>query len=412
MSHAPILRRNRPFLRLWVAHVTSGAGTAITSVALPLTAVLALGATPSQMGLLVAAGSLPNLLFGFFVGVWVDRVRRRPILVWADLGRAALLLSVPAAAWLGQLSFLHLWFVTFAAGALTAFFQIAAISVLPALVEKRDLVEANSNLSTSDALLSIAGPAAAGGLIQRLGASQVILFDAVSYLLSALALNRLPEEEASEADSLSKTAPKSIRREIAEGIYELLRTPLLKALTVTSSLGVLAGSLTTAVQMLFLVEQLKFSPAVIGAVLACGGVGSLLGAFFAARVARILQLGRTLVMGKLLWLLGTILLAGADRFSGAVVAAGAGFALSGLGTTLYIVNQVSLRQAVTSVRLLGRVTAARRFVLFGAATIGAFIGGALGETVGLRATLLVSAAALAGELALILLSPICRAKVQ
>ena len=422
MSRPPNLWGNRAFLRLWVAHVTSGAGTAITAVALPLTAVLVLGATPSQMGLLAAAGSLPNLLFGLVAGVWVDRVRRRPILVWADIGRALLLASIPAAAWLGQLSFLHLWTVTFAAGALTVFFQIAAISVLPALVEKRELVEANSKLSTSDALLAIVGPAAAGGLVQLLSASRVILIDAFSYLLSALALNGVTEDEptrpkprADEVEESNVRSPlnaKSIRREIAEGIYELLRTPLLRTLTITSSLGMLAGSVTAAVQMLFLVDQLNFSPAVIGAVLACGGVGSLLGALLSGRTARILQVGRTLVLGKLLWLAGSLLLASADQFGDAVVAVGAALALNGLGSTLYFVNQISLRQAITSVRLLGRVTAARRFVLFGVATVGAFIGGGLGETIGLRATLFVGAAALTVELALILFSPIRRAQVD
>ena len=422
MSQPPNLWRNPAFLRLWVAHVTSGAGTAITAVALPLTAVLVLRATPSQMGLLAAAGSLPNLLFGLVAGVWVDRVRRRPILVWADIGRALLLASIPAAAGLGQLSFLHLWIVTFAAGALTVFFQIAAISVLPALVEKRELVEANSKLSTSDALLAIVGPAAAGGLVQLVSASKVILIDAVSYLLSALALSGVTEDEptrpkpggdeADERDAPSPLTMESIRLEIAEGIYELLRTPLLKTLTITSSLGMLAGSVTAAVQMLFLVDHLNISPAVIGAVLACGGVGSLLGALLSGRAARILQVGRTLVLGKLLWLAGSLLLASADQFDDAAVAVGAALALNGLGSTLYFVNQISLRQAITSVRLLGRVTAARRFVLFGVATVGAFIGGGLGETIGLRATLFVGAAALTVELALILFSPIRRAQVD
>ena len=423
MSPSNRLWNNRAFMRLWVAHVTSGGGTAITTVALPLAAVLVSGATPSQMGLLTAAGSLPNLLFGLAAGVWVDRVRRRSILVWADIGRALLLASVPAAAWLGQLSFLHLWIVSFAAGSLTVFFQIAAISMLPALVEKRELVEANSKLSTSDAVLAIVGPAAAGGFVQLLGAARVILIDVVSYLLSALALSGIVEEEPSqtkrrggdeekEGGGQFPLLPPSVRREIAAGIHELLRTPLLRTLTITSSLGMLAGSVAAAAQMLFLVDQLNFTPAMIGAVLACGGVGSLLGALFSARATRILHVGRALVLGKLLWIAGSALLAAADLIGGVVAAVGAALALGGLGSTLYFVNQVSLRQTLTSVRLLGRVTAARRFVLFGVATVGAFTGGALGETTGLRATLLVGAAALTVELALILLSPIRRAKIQ
>ena len=423
MTHPDSLWRNRSFARLWVAHVTSGAGTAITNVALPLAAVLVLGATPTQMGLLAAAGSLPNLLFGLLAGVWIDRVRRKPILIWADIGRALLLVTIPVAAWLGQLSFLQIWLVTFAAGALTVFFQIAAISVLPALVEKRQLVEANSRLSTSDAVIAIAGPAAAGGLVQLFSAPRAILVDAVSYLFSALALGGVAEEEpqpasqpdrddAPEAVHGIRAAAVSIGREVGEGVFELLRTPLLRALTFTSSLGMLAGSISAAVQMLFLVNQLHFTPSIIGIVAACSGIGSLAGAMLAGRAARHLQAGRTLLLGKLLWIAGALLLATADLIGREIAAAGVAQALVGLGSTLYFVNQLSLRQAITSVRLLGRVTAARRFVLFGVATVGAFVGGALGESIGLRATLLVGSAALAMELVLLLLPTIRQARIE
>ena len=423
MKQSSGLWKNRSFTQLWVAHVTSGAGTAITSVALPLTAVLVLGATPSEMGLLAAAGSLPNLLFGLFAGVWVDRVRRRPILVWADLGRALLLVTVPAAAWLGNLSFLQIWIVTFAAGTLTVFFQIAAISVLPALVEKSELVEANSRLSTSDAVVAIAGPAAAGGLVQLFSAPKAILVDAASYLFSALALRGVTEDEPAKAAPADaddtkgrkeqiRSALVTIGREVGEGVYELLRTPLLRALTITSSLGMLAGSLSAAVEMLFLVNQLNFTPSVIGIVAACGGVGSLVGAMLAANAARFLQVGRALVAGKLLWIAGSLLLASADLIGNEFVAAGTSRALVGLGSTIYFVNQISLRQTITSIRLLGRVTAARRFVLFGVATIGAFIGGLLGETIGLRATLLVGSAALTVELALLLASTVRQTRIE
>lgn len=423
MNAPDSLWRNWSFARLWIAHVTSGAGTSITNVALPLAAVLVLGATPTQMGLLAAAGSLPNLLFGLVAGVWVDRVRRKPVLIWADIGRALLLVTIPVAAWLGQLSFPQIWLVTFATGTLTVFFQIAAIAVLPALVEKRQLVEANSKLSTSDAVIAIAGPAAAGGLVQLFSAPRAILVDAVSYLFSALALGGVAEEEPQPASQPDRddepepvngiqTAVASIGREVGEGVFELLRTPLLRALTITSSLGMLAGSIAAAVQMLFLVNQLHFTPTIIGIVAACAGIGSLAGAMLAGRAARHLQAGRTLLLGKLLWIAGALLLATADLIGREMAAAGVAQALVGLGSTLYFVNQLSLRQAITSVRLLGRVTAARRFVLFGVATVGAFVGGALGESIGLRATLLVGSAALALELVLLLLPTIQQARIE
>src|SRR5262245_5400811 len=231
------LWQNRSFLRLWLAQVISSAGTAITNVALPLTAVLVLDATPAQMGLLGMAGSLPNLLFGLIAGVWVDRTRRRPVLVGADIGRAILLVSIPVAAWLSHVTFLHLWIVAFCAGSLTVFFQIASIAVLPALVTKTQLVEANSKLSISDSVILIAGPGVAGGLVQLLSAPKAILVDAVSYLLSAVTLGGIGAAEP-------RPAPRhgAIWSEIGEGVRELVGTPLLKVLTITSSLGLLAAS--------------------------------------------------------------------------------------------------------------------------------------------------------------------------
>lgn len=164
------LWRNRAFVRLWLAQVVSSAGSQVTILALPLTAILVLGATPGQMGALGVAIFLPNLLVGLHAGVWVDRARRRPILIGADLGRAIFLGSIPVAAMMGRLTFLHLAIVGFAAGLLTVFFEVASTSILPSVVARAQLVEANGALASSTAFLAIAGPGAAGGLIQLLGA--------------------------------------------------------------------------------------------------------------------------------------------------------------------------------------------------------------------------------------------------
>jgi MFS family permease len=403
----PNLWQNHSFLRLWLAQVVSNAGSNITSVALPLTAVLVLGATPIQMGWLGLASSLPNLLFGLVAGVWVDRSQRRPILVGADLGRALLLGTIPLAAWLGTVSFVHLWIVTFCAGTLTVFFQIAAIAMLPAIVSPQQLVEANSKLSISDSVLAIAGPGLAGGLIQLLSAPKAIVVDALSYLLSAFTLRGIGATESAPA-----ALQKRFFYEIGEGIYELVRTPLLRMLTITSSLGMLAGSLQSTVQMLFFVNELHFSPAVIGVVLASSGVGSLIGAAASGWLAHRLPVGQTLALGKLLWIVGSLLIVGAGSGGQALLLAAAGQTMIGLGMSIYFVNQLSLRQVITSVHLLGRVTAARRFVLFAVAALGALLGGFLGGTIGLQATLLAGVAALAGELLLILISPLRHAQVH
>ncbi|MGI8688293.1 MAG: MFS transporter [Thermomicrobiales bacterium] len=396
------LWRNRSFLRLWIAQIVSNVGTSITNVALPLTAVLVLGATPAQMGLLGIAGSLPNLIFGLFAGVWVDRTRRRPILVGADLGRALLLGSIPVAALLGHLTFLQLWIVGFLAGSLTVFFQIASIAILPSLVARTQLVEANSKLSMTDSAIAIAGPSLAGGLIQLLSAPRAIIADAVSYVLSALSLGGIGASE-----------PRRVRErgnvwvEVGAGIRELVGTPLLRTLTLTSSVGTLAGAMQGAVLVLFLARELRFTPAVIGLVFAAGGAGSLLGALCAGRVARRIGLGSTLTLGKAFWFIGAAVVPLSGRNLPFIAI---GQLLAGVGITLYIVNQISLRQALTPVGLLGRVTAARRFLLFGTASVGSLVGGFLGGTIGLRPTLLVGAATLGVELALVVFSPIRRVR--
>jgi Major Facilitator Superfamily len=400
------LWQHRPFLRLWIAQAVSNAGTTITRMALPLTAVLLLEATPTQMGLLRMADSLPNLLFGLVAGVWVDRVRRRPLLVGADLGRVLLLGSIPVAAWFGYISFAQLWIVAFLAGTLTVFFQIASIAMLPALVSKAQIVEANSKFSLSDAVIAIGGPGTAGALVQWLSAPVAILIDAISYLLSALAL-----------DGIGAAEPPPERREsrlwveIMDGVRELVRTPLLKMLTITSSLGMLAGGLAGAVQVLYLVHELNFTPAIIGFVSAFGGVGALLGSLSNSRGTQWLGVGPIMLLGKVLAICGGLLTVAAGLWDNALPLVSVGNLLAGMGGIFYFVNQISLRQVITSHELMGRVTAARRFILFGVAAVGAAFGGLLGESIGLRATLLVSVLALVGELVLIYFSPLRQARV-
>ena len=224
---APSLWRNRGFLRLWLAGIVSGAGGQITALALPLTAVVTLDATSAEMGLLRGAGILPELLLALLAGVWVDRARRQTILVGADLGRALLLGSIPLAVLFGGPTLPHLWLIAFAVGSLAVFSSLASISILPALVPKSQLVEANSRLTVTGSILTIAGPGAAGGLIALVGAPKAIAADAASYLLSALSLRGLDAREAPP----SRDPGVSTWHEIVEGMRELVRTPLLRSLT-------------------------------------------------------------------------------------------------------------------------------------------------------------------------------------
>ena len=396
------LWRNRSFVRLWFAQTVSNAGSQITAVALPLTAVLVLGATPTQMGLLGIAGRAPNLLFDLFAGVWVDRTRRRPILVGSDLGRALLLGTIPLADLLGYLTFAQLYIVTFAVGTLTAFFSLASISILPSLVKGQQLVEANSKLAVTDSIMTIAGPSAAGALVQLLGAPKAIIADALSYVLSALSLNGIGASEKPP----SRAQRRSVWVEIAEGVRELVRTPLLRALAVSVSVGTFGLAVQETVLVLFLIRELGFTPAAVGLVFAFGGGGSLAGAVLAGRVARRAGIGRAIVLGNLLWGIGVLMVPLAGFAGRAFLLVGMGQAVGKIGATIWSVNQMSLRQSITPAGLFARATAARRFLMISLQIVGAALGGFLGGLVGLRATLVVGAVGLIVALMLVFFSPV------
>ena len=397
------LWRQADFMRLWAGQTISGFGSAITGLALPLTAILILRATPREMGLLGAAGTLPALLFGLLAGVWVDRARRRPLLIGAELGRALLLGSVPALAMLRLLRMEYLYVVAFLAGTLALFFDVAITSFLPSVVRREELVEGNSKLQLSGSVTSIAGPGLAGALVQLLTAPLAIAVDALSFLVSGVCLwfMRTPE-----------TPPAPARRgnvagEIGEGWRTLFHHPLLRAMTIGSALGSLAISVQGVVFMLFLTRELGLPPVLQGIILASSGFASLAGTVLAGRVTRRYGPGPAIIGGTLLVSLamGAVPLAGGPA-PAALALLVAAQVLHGIGTPIYSISQVSLRQAITPDRLLGRVNASRRFLVFGIGPLGALLGGFLGETIGLRSTLAVGAGGMALSLAWVVLSPL------
>ncbi len=389
-------------MRLWVAQIASVAGSRVSDLALPLTAVLVLQASPTEMGALGAVGSLPNLVFGLFAGVWVDRLRRRPLLIGADLGRALLLGSIPVAALFGFLTLGQLYIVGFATGLLSILFTTASVAVLPSVVTREQLVEANSKLEVSNSVLSITGPGIAGALVQLLTAPIAIVVDAISYLLSALLLGGVGTSEQSP----SPEQRRSIWVEVLEGVHELVRTPLLWALTLSGSFGSFGLAIQGTVLLLFLTRELSLAPTAIGLIFGTAGVGSLVGSVLATPIARRVGTGSAVIIGQCLWTVGALLLPAAGFFRPAVVILIAGQIVANIGATLWSVNQMSLRQHLTPVRLLGRVTAARRFLLFAAVPLGSMIGGFLGTAVGLRPTLIIGGAPLIIALLLLVFSPI------
>ena len=257
------LWRHADFVKLWTGQTISLFGSQITFLALPLTAVLVLEASPAQMGFLTAAGAIPSLLVGLFVGVWVDRYRRRPILIAADLGRAALLFAIPVAAILGMLRIEHLYVVAFLVGTLELFFDVAHRSFLPSLVKREQLVEGNSKLEMSRSIAMILGPGVAGGLVQLVTAPIAIAVDAISFLISALFLGwiRAPEPAPKPSDQRE-----NIWRELGEGLRLVSGNRLLRAIAGCMGIVGLFNSVLEAVFVLYVTRELGIEPGLLGLV--------------------------------------------------------------------------------------------------------------------------------------------------
>ncbi|HEX5506669.1 MAG TPA: MFS transporter [Thermomicrobiales bacterium] len=383
------LWRHPDFLKLWAGQTVSAFGDQVSLLALPLAAVLALHAGAAQMGFLTAAGRAPVLLLGLFAGVWADRLRRRPLLIGADLGRALLLGSIPAVALLGRLTLPYLYMVAFLVGALAVVFSVAYQAYLPALVARAELVEGNSKLTATRSIAQIAGPGLAGALVQLLTAPVAILADAVSFLASALSLGLIGKPEARLRAVRGES---STRGEIGEGLRLVWRNPVLRAAAGCGGTYNCCNAMILALYVLYLARGLALPPALIGVILAALGPGSLLGALVAVRAARRFGLGPTIVGGIAVAGGANLLvpLAGGPLAVVAPVLVAAAF-VNGFGQPLYNINQVSLRQAITPDRLQGRMNATMTVVVGGAAPLGALLGGALGAAIGPRAALALGA---------------------
>jgi MFS family permease len=394
------LWRQRNFLRFWAAQTVSVFGDQVSLLALPLTAVLTLDASATQMGVLTALGWLPHLLFSLGAGVWIDRRRRRRrVMVWADLGRAAVLASVPLASELGGLGIGQLYVVTFLVGTLTVFFDLSYSSAFVSVVPREQVLDANGKLFTTRALSYVAGPSLAGVLVQLLTGPIAILADAFSFVASAGFLRSIDSEEP-KVD----TEAEPVRRRLAEGMRFLFHHPVLRP-----GLGCVAtinffNFIAWAVIILFASRELGLSAGLIGLAFGAGGIGSVLGAVVAPRVGRRFGLGPAFVIGAVLFPAPIVLfaLAGGPLWLKLTMLIGGEF-LSGIGVMILDVNANSLSVLITPHRLRARVVGAHRTINYGVRPIGALLGGVLGSAIGLRPTLWIGA--VGGMLAVLWLIP-------
>ncbi|HWE92117.1 MAG TPA: MFS transporter [Pseudonocardiaceae bacterium] len=394
---------HRDFRLLWIGDSVSQVGTWVTQTSVPLLAALVLAATPLQMGLLTAAQEGAFLLIGLPAGVWVDRMRRRPLMLGADLGRAALLLSVPIGWWLGVLTIWQLIVVGLLVGVLTVFFDVAYQSYLPVLVGRAHLVEGNSKLQASMSVAMVSGPALGGGLTQLVGAANAVLTDALSYLVSALCLWRIRTVEPAR----DRSTRRGLVPEIAEGLRFVFGNRLLRGAVGTTSAFNFFSNVYIAVTILLLTRDLRLAPGLVGLVMAAGGVGGVLGAVTAGRITGSIGQARTIVLSAVVAAISSVLLPLAEP-GWRVLLFPAGYLISGFGTIVYNVAQVSFRQAISPDRLLGRINASVRFVVWGTLPLGGLAGGALGQWIGVRETVWIGAIGTALAPLFVLCSPLRR----
>lgn len=380
------LLRHRDFLRLWTAQSISVLGDTFSELAVPLIAVLILQAGPAQMGILTAMYRAPYLLFGLLAGVWVDRLPRRPILIVSDLGRGLLLSTIPLVAFTGSLRMPQLYAVAFLVGILSLFFDIAHLSYLPSLVDRSQLVEGNSKLETTRSIAQLTGPGLAGVVIQTLSAPVAILFDAISFFLSALFIAQINQQERPAA-----APPRPLLSQIRDGLGFVLGDPSLRSLAGYIGTSNLFSTSLFSLFILFATRDLRLTPAAIGAVFSLGSIGSVVGAIMAGHLARRFGTGRTLVGGAFLASVGWLPIVFATPHR-AFLLIGVCNIVGLFGVLVFNINSLSLRQAITPLGLQGHVNASMRFLVWGTMPLGAIIGGTMGELLGLRPAIGMSAA--------------------
>jgi Transmembrane secretion effector len=415
----PSLWRHREFLKLWTGRTVSGFGSQVSRLAIPLTAVEVLDATPAQMGLLQAAGTAPALVLGLMAGVWVDRYRRRPLLVAADLGRALLLGAIPLLSLMGMLRIEALIAVALLTGILTLFFDVASTSFVPSFLSRTQLVDGNSKLTASTSVAAVAGPSLGGTLVQLLSAPIAVAADAFSFLVSAVCHALLRVDEPAPRPQGAEPGAGQGSSGARGGIWGQLWAELLEGLGVVGANGYLRACAGTAgvfnffagifftVYVLYATRELGVSAAALGLLYAGGGVGSVLGAVVAAPLAQRAGFGVATVGAACLvgvgWVPAALVAPGAPLVL--PILAGAHF-LRGLSQTVYGINSVSLRQAAVPDQLQGRVAGTLRVIFLGTVPLGSLAGGLLGERLGLWPTLALGASgALLGALWM-LLSPV------
>ncbi|HKB93330.1 MAG TPA: MFS transporter [Gaiellaceae bacterium] len=399
------LWRDRGFVDLWAANGISQLGEQVSILAIPLTALFVLKRGALEVALLRAFSAVPFLLFSLPAGVWIDRMRRRPLMIAADVGRALSLATIPIAYWLGDLTLVQLYVVAVIHGTLTVVFDVSYLSFLPGLVSRERLNEANAKLLGTQAVAQVIGPTLAGALIGAVGAAVAVVANSVTYAASgAFVLHIRGREEMPEPARTRK------RDELLEGIRYVFGQPNLRTLTVWTSLWNLFTSGFFAIEVVYFVRTLHWSATKIGIVLALASSGLLLGAAVNERLARRFGLGRMIAYSGVVYSALTAAVPGAPRAHAALVIVVTGFVASTVGFFANV-NQLTYRQAITPTRLLGRMNSIVRLMYWGTIPAGSALAGVVAGPLGLRTTLIATAIGATVACIPIMVSPIRGATV-
>lgn len=383
------LWRDGDFLKLWAGQTVSVTGSAVTTLALPTAAILVLHASPLELGLLTALQRLPFLVLTLIAGAWLDRVRRRPVMIVSDAARAVVLLAVPVAALDSLLSMPVLYGAAFLLGTFTVFFDIGVLAFLPGLIGRGQLTQGYQKLDTSFSIANLVGPGLGGVLIQAVTAPIALLANSATYVVSAamLLLIRRPEPQLTSADA---GAVKSrLLDEAFEGVRWVFRHAVLRSELIGITSGIFGVIMAQPLVLIFAYRRLHFTPSLMGAIFTLEGMVGLLGLWASVTVVRRLTLGRMMWLTQLV-IATSILLMPLAQLGLAVVVMAASAVIGGFASTIQDMNQVTLRQSLTPDRMQGRMNAVFRLFYWGTMPLASLLGGFLGDRLGTGPALVVA----------------------
>jgi MFS family permease len=392
------------FLKLWTGQSISELGSQVSQLAIPWLAAVGLHASPLAFSLLGVLGFLPFILFALPAGVWVDRLRRRPVMIAGDCARAVLLALIPILWAVGVLQIWHLLVLEFVIGIFTVFFDVAYQSYLPALIEREHLIDGNSKLQLTVSIAQIGGPSLSGGLIAAITAPYAILVDAVSFAISSVFMIGMKHRENLPRQDAAEPRPK-MWPQVKEGLAWVVGNRNLRAIAGCTGTSNFCSSLMFAIVILYMVRVLHLSSLEAGAVFAVGSAGSIVGALLANRLGKAFGVGTAIVLTAVIFSFGGLAYPLAPK-SFPLPVLMAGQVLFGFSAVAYNILQVSYRQAITPERLQGRMNAAMRWIVWGTIPLGTLAGGAIAQATSLHAALWVGAVLGTPTFLWVLLSPL------